>query len=160
MANNEIPRRLGRPETPLYVRFTNNYEIDRISGCWEWTSNKCRDGYGKTSIRSKEIRAHRASWIMYCGPIPDGLCVCHTCDNPGCVNPGHLFLGTVGENNSDRSRKGRSVSGNVRFSQEDVISMRKMHASGMSYSAIGRLFGTCAQTVRRIVLRITWSKIN
>lgn len=80
--------------------------------CWTWTGARNRVGYGLFwgRIEKRWLRAHRVSWEMANGPIPDGLFICHHCDNPPCVNPGHLFLGTQKDNMADCAAKGRVVS--------------------------------------------------
>lgn len=79
------------------------------SPCWIWSSCKDMNGYGRFNINRTTISAHRASWILHNGPIPHGLFICHRCDNPSCVNPSHLFLGTHADNMRDMQSKGRGV---------------------------------------------------
>jgi len=95
--------------TLLRQRFYEN--VKPGSGCWLWRGSLTAKGYGRIKIKRKHYGAHRLSWIVHNGDIPDGLCVCHKCDTPQCVNPSHLFLGSHADNQRDCQRKGRRASG-------------------------------------------------
>lgn len=93
------------PHVPLIDRFFKY--IQETGGCWNWMSGRIPTGYGYLTLRGKNVYAHRLSWTIFFGPIPEGLCVLHRCDNPSCVRPDHLFLGTLSDNSIDMWRKGR-----------------------------------------------------
>lgn len=93
--------------TSIDARFWEH--VQKSDGCWEWQGARDGGGYGYFSSGSGRVRAHRFSYTLANGPIPDGLYVCHTCDNPPCVRLDHLWLGTRADNNRDRDRKGRAA---------------------------------------------------
>jgi len=86
-------------------------KVERTDSCWLWRGSipKSGDGYGWFSLGHRSERAHRVAYQLFVGPVPTGMLVCHRCDNRICVNPKHLFVGTVDDNNKDRTRKGRTV---------------------------------------------------
>lgn len=127
--------------------------VDQSGGpasCWEWTGPKHPAGYGIVERLTDDghfRRAHRFAWYLANGPIPDGMYICHACDNPSCCNPAHLFLGTPVENVVDREQKGRGgrLSGtrhpNAKLSDNDVRIIRRMYAEGCATPEIARQFG-------------------
>jgi len=90
-------------------RFVSSYEVDQETGCWLWVRMRTPNGYGRFHCRNRKWRAHRAAYTIFVGDIPPGMCICHHCDTPLCVNPAHLFVGTQRDNVHDMIRKGRKA---------------------------------------------------
>jgi hypothetical protein len=93
------------------ARFVSRVSVAGPGECWLWHARLWKSGYGSFSVNGRDERAHRVAWALANGPIPEGMCVLHRCDNPPCCNPAHLFLGTPAVNARDRSAKGRSATG-------------------------------------------------
>jgi len=118
-----------RARASVEERFWRN--VNKSDGCWEWTGKSKIDGYGIIGLggrKTGKILAHRLSWIIHHGPIPDGdgyhgTVIMHTCDNRGCVNPGHLFRGTQADNIRDMDSKGRRVNRQLKGSKHNMAKL-------------------------------------
>ena len=136
-------------------------KVDKTDGCWNWQASTTRGGYGQFKLNGKMWKAHRFSWTLHNGQIPDALFVCHTCDNPKCVNPKHLFLGTPQDNMTDKKNKGRAPSraenGNAKLTEGCVDRIRDMIRIGVSMRKIAEHFGVGATQIRRIRDAEAWS---
>ena len=139
----------------VFERWCEKVDMKGTDDCWEWLAYKNKGGYGCFKNNKKMVRAHRYAYEHYKNngqPIPSNLCVCHHCDNPGCVNPNHLFLGTQKDNMLDRERKGRRVNSNPKkHTDDEVIKIRLDYASGLSQEKVAKLNNTALGTVNRIV---------
>jgi transposase len=128
-----------------------DYLLDRVRrssrGCWEWQRGRHRQGYGQfTNKAGKTVLAHRVSYEHFCGPIPVGIKVCHECDNPACINPVHLFLGTQLQNMADCAAKGRRLKAWSKEERETAVEMRK---NGVPLCDVAKHFNVSEATVAR-----------
>jgi hypothetical protein len=116
----------------LEDEFWGDVDVKSENECWIWRPGKNRQGYGKICIARQEYRAHRVAWELKFGKIPDGMLVLHKCDNPSCVNPGHLFLGNHQDNTNDCISKGRFRSRYIKrsLSLEKAEEARRLYLSG------------------------------
>jgi len=135
--------------------------------CWNWTGYINDSGYGEYRLNYKLLRAHRVSYELHYGPIPDGYHVCHHCDNRTCVNPAHLFLGKDIDNVRDMDSKGRRINapqlgeahGMAKLTVEQVQTIRQLAASGVSYAGLANRFQISDTHVWRIVSRRAWAHV-
>jgi len=134
--------------------FWAKVDVGDADECWEWMAGKNSYGYGSFSISGKQHKAHRLSWQFACGRILDCLDVCHHCDNPGCVNPYHLFLGTAADNMQDAAKKGHKA---LKLTGMEVLAIRRLLADGEQLQQdIAKDFGVSPMTVSHIKLGKTW----
>ena len=144
-------------------RFFDKTERNRETGCLEWTAAVRTDGYGMLKLGERMVGAHRVAWELAHGPVPEGLCVCHTCDNRLCVEPNHLFLGTNAENLADRDAKERQArgtrQGQAKLNEVAVRVIRYMAAKGEPIGKLARLHKVDPKTVREVVQRETWAHV-
>lgn len=132
--------------------------IHKTEGCWTWLGRPHR-GYG----RHARMGAHRKMWMVIHGPIPQGTLVLHTCDNPQCVNPDHLYLGDHQDNMNDKVRRYRQArganNGNAKLSEQDVLEIRQRHSKGFSQTDLTNMFPVNDRSISMIVNRKTWRHI-
>lgn len=152
-------------------------QVDQTGVCWIWKRAVAR-GYGWLRFRGRPMMAHRVAYLLKNGTLPSDLCVCHHCDNPPCVNPAHLFIGTRADNNRDRDRKGRlganvgltmrkyperrargERQGSAKLTAAVVRDIRKRAAAGETHRSIARVYGVSKTCVGEIVRRENWAHV-
>jgi hypothetical protein len=152
-------------------RFQSKTSPPDENGCINWIGGLDKNGYGRFKpYGNKRMRSHRYAYQEAYNEIPEGYCVCHHCDNPTCVNPKHLFLGTNQDNTKDRSIKGRSAKNNLiglpfkllpnsKLTKEEVLKIRKLIKEGKKQVDIAKMFNVHRSTILYIKKRRTWYHI-
>jgi len=142
-------------------------KVNKTEGCWFWTASTSKSGYGQLGSGGRPhtmLKAHRVSWELANGPIRDGLWVLHQCDNPICVNPDHLFLGTNLDNIADMNRKKRNLfqrnNPSLKLSDGQVKEIRDRRSNGERLRSIAKDFGVTEGTVSRIASGLRRSATN
>jgi len=132
--------------------------------CWEWTGSKAGSGYGRFYAGGSSHYAHRASYAIHHGPVPEGFWVLHSCDNPPCVNPSHLRLGTPAENSADMvERKRQRIGDNAPWSvlnEKKVSCIKELLSEGRMKKDIARAFGVHVGTIQSIALGDNWKQVR
>lgn len=158
------------PLPPLSERFWA--KVEKTETCWLWRGALFRRGYGCFSIKHKSHLSHRVAWEITHGPIPEGMLVCHKCDNPLCVRPDHLFLGTPKDNMDDKTQKGRArytarnnpshgeKSWKATLTDEQVRQIRsRFKPRVVTMQQLADEFGVTKSTIADIIYRRRWSHI-
>lgn len=150
-------------ETPFLERFWTS--IEKTDECWVWNGRRAKEGYGLISDKGKCYRANRVSYEIHKGPIPEGLLICHTCHNPECVNPDHLYAGTPKENTTDMMLAMRHPVGednyNAILTADDVMEIRKTYIPRkVSQGILAEKYGVSVSTINAIIARRIWKHIE
>lgn len=150
----------------IVTRFLSMADIKDFNHeeCWQWKGPFNSNGYGRFSVESKNVLAHRFSFEMFYREIPNGMNVCHKCDQRNCINPNHLWLGTQSENLKDAAKKGRMFkpntkahrNGNTTLTWDKVKAIRSMHENGLEKYKIAKIFDVSPSTIGNITNNETW----
>ena len=153
-----------KKRVPIEERFWKH--VNKTEGCWIWTGALNSYGYGTVSFKAEHTYryAHRVSWELAFGPIPEGLFICHHCDNPPCVRPDHLFLGTLADNNTDCLAKDRVARGNAiplsKLTAESVSEIRRRLSNGESQTSLALEYGVTQSSVSEVANRKSWTHVE
>lgn len=160
LSGKDKPENTGVLGSDVPSRFWERVNVKSPSECWPWLGSVDRDGYGRASFNGKKMLASRLAYIMATGKEPDGLLVCHHCDNPPCCNPSHLYAGTKSDNERDKFKRGKTHRGEKnpagKLSEDQVQNIRRLFNQGMTNVAIGKMMGVHHSTISKIRTGGSW----
>jgi len=161
------------------MKFNNIHLLQRMliersvvdsKGCWNWTWYKDPNGYGKVTIDLRTWLTHRVSYIVFKGEFPDEMFICHHCDNPSCINPDHLFVGTMSDNMKDAYDKGilrpshlfkkGEPNINRKLDDDQVREIRRLMSLGYQQKQVAKMFKIAPATVMRITKNIMYKEVK
>jgi len=169
-----------QPSQQRVKSFLSKIDTKSPEECWNWKAGKDKIGYGRFFLNGKQQYAHRVSYFLSKGPIPNGMVVMHQCNNPSCTNPSHLKVGLQLENIRYREKSGRgnqpkginhylkknpslstrgSKHGMSKLNDDDVLMIRKLYSEGLKSEEISKMTNVSARTIRRITSRKGWSHL-
>jgi hypothetical protein len=152
---------MENPVETLKDRFLSHVAKKNNKDCWLWIGNKNKLGYGKIWNLGKHVPTHRMSWMIYKGKIPKGLFICHHCDNPSCVNPEHLFLGTAKDNHDDCISKNRIAFGkrnkSSKLTYDKAVEIRNLYKACKSMRKLGSVYNVSGNVIWHIIHNKTWT---
>lgn len=156
--------------THLIQRMLIERSVVDSSGCWNWTWYKDINGYGKVTIDSKTWLAHRVSYIVFKGEFPDEMFICHHCDNPSCINPDHLFVGTMSDNMKDAYDKGilhpanqfkkGEPNVNRKLTNDQVKEIKRLMGLGYQQKQVAKMYKVAPATIMRIMTKRMYKEIE
>ena len=142
-------------------RFWSKVDIKSEDECWNWLAGKLRGGYGCFKVNSIKTLTHRFSYELKNGHIPEGMCICHKCDNPSCVNPSHLWLGTHQDNMKDRNMKDHNIKGSAhsvsKLTEQQILEIRNI--ININQTEIAKLYGVSKALISLIKNNKIWRHI-
>lgn len=164
---NPIPIDLTEQRKLLFYSLVDTSPGQGPNGdCWEWKRKRNHDGYGGFTVKCGRVaRTHRIAYFLATGEDPGEMLVCHTCDNPPCCRPIHLFRGDINANNQDMVKKARQVNGHrqglSKLKAEVVIEIRAAYKrGGQTYQSLADKFGVCRSNIEQVIKRQTWRHVE